>query len=101
MMKKEEIKKNIDIIVKTPSLESIDEEWEFVKKEFCVDEKATLEFLEELSDIQRSYISPMFEELSIHFQSQAFVDGLKELDKKYPKSDLSSDVASAQMVIED
>lgn len=93
--------KAVDICKRTPAQVDVRQQFEEITEELNKDMKKTMEFLGERTDQELYQLSQVFERLSIGFESQEFVDFLKELAKKHPKAEMDTDIETAQRVIED
>lgn len=55
--------------------------------------------LEHMKEEQLYWVSEVFEDLSMHFQSKAFIQLLQQLQKKNPKAITATDIVVAQYML--
>lgn len=73
--------------------------WEKMYKELKKNMNECIEFLKNCSEKELEAVSPIFDDLSGYFQSLEFVNELKELQMKYPKADLTTDIKCAERAL--
>lgn len=63
-------------------------------------EEQTILFLNDCTQDEVLTASEVFEEVSQQLQSRAFIDCLRQLDKKYPAANLTEFIDAAEMLVE-
>ncbi|OCZ53802.1 hypothetical protein [Dehalobacter sp. TeCB1] len=79
---------------------AISEHWDLLVQELGTEDEA-IDFLKSASDKDLSVLSPVFEDLSLKFQSNTFVEFLKDLEKNHPAADMKLDVEFAEKALAD
>lgn len=88
-------RKQLDI--NDPSVENY---WDVLTEHLSKDASDTISYLNSCAEEDLYWLSEVFDEVSYNLQSKNFIICIEELDKKYPKAELTSDVESAKKMIE-
>lgn len=73
--------------------------WNKMTKHLTRNEDETIDYLNECIEDDLYYISEIFEDISEKLQSQRFITCLRNLDKKFPKLDMTKDIDIAESYI--
>lgn len=74
--------------------------WNEIIKLLTQNEDKAIDYLNECDEDSLYYISEVFEDISEKFQSKKFIACLRNLDKKFPKLDMTKDIDIAESYIE-
>ncbi len=77
----------------------IEKRWNKIVEYLTRNMEDTIKYLKECSKEYLYYISEVFEDISEEVQSREFMSCLRELDKKYPDLDMTSDIDLAESYI--
>lgn len=79
----------------------IQECWRELNKLLAVDEDGAIKYFNQCSENNILYLSEIFDDLSEHYQSKAFVEFLKTLQSKFPNIDISVGIKYAEIVLKE
>ena len=68
-------------------------------KELIASEDETIEFINNCNEHDIYWLSEIFEDISEIFQSQKFIEALKNVQAKYPNLDLETDIMFAEKAL--
>lgn len=74
--------------------------WNEMTKLLTQNEDETTDYLNKCNEDDLYYISEIFEDISEKLQSKEFITCLRNLDKKFPKLDMTKDIDIAESYIE-
>lgn len=75
------------------------EYWELLTKELSISEDETIEFLGDCNEYEVYWLSAIFEDVSLVFQSRRFIESLKAIQNKFPELNLEMDIMYAEMAL--
>jgi hypothetical protein len=70
--------------------------WNELKNILTVNMKDTMEFLSRCDNNEFYFISEVFDDIILKFQSINFINFLKELSKKHPEAEMDIDIEMAE-----
>lgn len=85
-----------------PEDPSIQTEWDALTDALCVDERATLEYLENVADARAAnHVSAVFHDVAERLQSTAFIRCIESLEHKFPALTLNHMIEWAREAMHD
>lgn len=82
-----------------PNDPRIDEYWVKIASILSIDERLTIDFMEQCSEEEIKWIAEVFDDISFNLQSITFIQFIKELRVKFPGLDLSVDIEFAEKML--
>ena len=83
-----------------PNDPKVEEYWEELTEVLVRDESETIDFLNECSEEDISWISEVFEDISEQLNSIVFIKALEKIEKKYPNLDLHDFIEDAKDMLQ-
>ncbi|MDM5186325.1 hypothetical protein QUF99_02525 [Bacillus sp. DX4.1] len=77
----------------------IEQSWNEIVETLSENESDTIEYLQGCNKDDLYWISEVFEDVSEKLQSKKYIECLRELDKKFPKLDMTKDIDIAESYI--
>jgi len=100
------IKDEIEVVISERKKKHIEDDagiqicWNKLVQILSEDEEKTVIYLQNCTSEDLYWISEVFEDISEELQSNKYIDCLRELDKKYPLLEMTTDIDLAEEYIE-